>query len=90
MDNTASVAIVDDETQLVRTYELLFKKRRIPMAFTAYDGDEAIEKFRKRRPQAPHSHYRLPPAVDERHRSHEGHTGNRAPHEDRLHQRRRK
>ncbi len=37
MENN-SVAIVDDETQLVRTYELLFKKRQIPMAFAAYDG----------------------------------------------------
>jgi len=46
-----SVAIVDDETQLVRTYELLFKKRQIPMAFAAYDGDEAIEKFKNASPR---------------------------------------
>jgi DNA-binding response OmpR family regulator len=42
---------VDDEAQLVRTYELLFKKRHIPMAFTAFDGEEAIEKFRKAEPK---------------------------------------
>ena len=51
MENNASIAIVDDEVQLVRTYELLFKRRRIPMAFTAYDGYEAIEKFRKANPK---------------------------------------
>ena len=51
MENNGSVAIVDDEVQLVRTYELLFKSRHIPMAFTAYDGEEAIEKFRKADPK---------------------------------------
>lgn len=50
MENN-SVAIVDDEVQLVRTYELLFKKRHIPMAFTAYDGEEAIKKFRMADPK---------------------------------------
>ena len=57
-----SVAIVDDETQLVRTYELLFKKRQIPMAFAAYDGDEAIEKFKNSdpRPGIVIIDYRLP------------------------------
>lgn len=51
MGTNGSVAIVDDEVDLVRTYELLFKRRHIPMAFTAYDGDEAIEKFRKADPK---------------------------------------
>jgi DNA-binding NtrC family response regulator len=50
-DNSISVAIVDDETQLVRTYELLFRKRQIPLAFAAYDGDEAIEKFKNAHPR---------------------------------------
>ena len=61
MENN-SVAIVDDETQLVRTYELLFKKRQIPMAFTAYDGGEAIEKFSRAdpRPGIVVIDYRLP------------------------------
>jgi DNA-binding NtrC family response regulator len=51
MKSNGSVAIVDDEVQLVRTYELLFEKRGIPMAFTAYDGDEAIEKFSRADPK---------------------------------------
>ncbi len=51
MDNNSGVAIVDDEAQLVRTYELLFKKRGIPMAFTAYSGKEAVERFRKADPR---------------------------------------
>lgn len=51
MESNRSVAIVDDEVQLVRTYELLFEKRGIPMAFTAYDGDEAIEKFSRADPK---------------------------------------
>jgi FixJ family two-component response regulator len=45
------VAVVDDEPQLVRTYELLFRRRQIPLAFYAYDGHEAIEKFRKASPR---------------------------------------
>jgi two-component system chemotaxis response regulator CheY len=51
MENNGSVAIVDDEVQLVRTYELLFKKRRIPIAFIAYDGGDAIEKFKRADPK---------------------------------------
>jgi DNA-binding NtrC family response regulator len=46
-----SVAVVDDEPQLVRTYELLFKRLQIPLAFYAYDGHEALEKFRKASPR---------------------------------------
>lgn len=45
------VAIVDDEASVVRTYELLFKRRNIPLAFTALDGDEAIEKFKNATPK---------------------------------------
>lgn len=37
---------MDDEKDLVRTYELLFKRRGIPLAFTAYDGHTAIDRFR--------------------------------------------
>jgi DNA-binding NtrC family response regulator len=46
MDNGKSVAIVDDEKDLARTYELLFKRRGIPMAFMAYDGHTAIDRFK--------------------------------------------
>lgn len=48
-DNTC-VGIVDDEEMLVRTYELLFARRQIPLSFVALDGKEAIEKFRDARP----------------------------------------
>ena len=51
MANIKSVAIVDDEKDLVRTYELLFKRRGIPMAFTAYNGHDAIERFRAADPK---------------------------------------
>ncbi len=51
MENNGSVAIVDDEAQLVRAYELLFKKRHIPMAFIAYTGREAVDKFKKADPR---------------------------------------
>ena len=46
MSESKSVAIVDDEKGVVRTYELLFKRRGIPVAFVAYDGPEAVEKFK--------------------------------------------
>lgn len=61
-DNNESVAIVDDEAQLIRTYELLFKRRNIPMSFVAHDGPEAIEKFKKvdPRPMVVIIDYRLP------------------------------
>ncbi len=49
--NKGSVAVVDDEPMLVRTYELLLKRRQIPIAFSAYDGHEAIEKFRNASPR---------------------------------------
>lgn len=51
MTDNVSVAIVDDEIGVVRTYELLFKKRNIPVAFVAYDGPEAIKKFRNATPK---------------------------------------
>lgn len=49
--NDGCVAVVDDEPQLVRTYELLFKRRQIPLSFVAYDGHEAIDKFRQASPR---------------------------------------
>jgi CheY-like chemotaxis protein len=57
-----SVAIVDDEAELVRTYELLFKHRNIPLSFTALDGPEAMEKFMMAnpRPDVVIIDYRLP------------------------------
>ena len=46
----AAVAIVDDDVELVKTYELLLNRRHIPIAFVAYDGYAAIELFRKADP----------------------------------------
>jgi DNA-binding NtrC family response regulator len=62
MDNGMSVAIVDDERDLVGTYELLFKRRHIKMAFVAYDGHSAIEKFKNigEKPGIVIIDYRLP------------------------------
>ncbi len=37
-----STAIVDDEKDVVKTYELLFKRRNILLSFTALDGPDAI------------------------------------------------
>ena len=51
MGDNACVGIVDDEELLVRTYELLFARRQIPLSFIALDGKEAIEKFRDARPR---------------------------------------
>lgn len=51
MDINSGVAIVDDEPKVVRTYELLFKRRHIPLSFYAYDGDEAIAKFKQADPK---------------------------------------
>ncbi len=36
---------------MVRTYELLFNRRNIPLAFSALDGGEAIEKFNNSNPK---------------------------------------
>jgi two-component system, response regulator RegA len=50
-EGQSSVAIVDDEVDVVRTYELLFSRRKIPLSFTALDGPDAIEKFMKANPR---------------------------------------
>ncbi len=56
------IAIVDDEVDVVRTYELLFNRRKIPLSFTALDGPDAIEKFKNAdpRPGIVIVDYRLP------------------------------
>lgn len=46
-----SVAIVDDDPQLVRTYELLFKHRQVPVDFIAYDSYSALNKFKNTNPK---------------------------------------
>jgi DNA-binding NtrC family response regulator len=62
MSDNACVGIVDDEEMLVRTYEMLFERRQIPLSFIALDGKEAIEKFRDAwpRPKVMIIDYRLP------------------------------
>jgi two-component system, chemotaxis family, chemotaxis protein CheY len=56
------VAIVDDDAELVRTYELIFRKRHVPVAFVAYDGKSALDKFRdaNARPEVVIIDYRMP------------------------------
>jgi DNA-binding NtrC family response regulator len=56
------VAIVEDEEDVARTYELLLRRRSIPVAFTALDGPEAIAMFRRAdpRPAVVLIDYRLP------------------------------
>jgi FixJ family two-component response regulator len=49
INNCGCVAIVDDDTELVKTYELIFRKRQVPVAFVAYDGRSALDKFRDAR-----------------------------------------
>jgi FixJ family two-component response regulator len=49
--NNVCVGIVDDEVALVRTYELLFKHKNIPLSFVALDGKEALEKFQNSNPR---------------------------------------
>lgn len=50
-DDRSSVAIVDDEVDVVKTYELLFNRRNIPLSFMALDGPDAIEKFKNANPR---------------------------------------
>lgn len=57
-----SVAIVDDEVGVVRTYERIFNRRKILLSFTDLDGPDAIEKFKNAnpRPEVVIIDYRLP------------------------------
>lgn len=56
------VAIVDDDIELVRTYELIFRKRRVSVVFVAYDGKSALDQFRNAnaRPDVVIIDYRMP------------------------------
>lgn len=40
------IAIVDDERELTRLYETIFKSRGIPVCFVAYNGQEAVDLFK--------------------------------------------
>ena len=61
-DTHRSVAIVDDDVDLVRTYELIFRKKQVPVAFVAYDGVTALDKFRNagKKPDVVIVDYRMP------------------------------
>jgi DNA-binding NtrC family response regulator len=58
----AGIAVVDDEAGMIRAYELLFKRRSIPVAFFSMTGEEGLEQFRKAkpRPKVAIIDYRLP------------------------------
>jgi DNA-binding NtrC family response regulator len=45
------ISIVDDEVDVVRTYELFFNRRNITLSFTVLDGPDALEKFKKVNPR---------------------------------------
>jgi two-component system, chemotaxis family, chemotaxis protein CheY len=40
------IAIVDDERELVRLYEIFFKEGGCPICYVAYNGQEAIDMFK--------------------------------------------
>jgi len=60
--NDPVVAIVDDEAQMIRAYEMLFRRHNIPVAFFALNGEEALEQFHIAvpRPKVVIVDYRLP------------------------------
>lgn len=56
------IAIVDDERELAGMYESLFKARGYPICFVAYNGQEAVDLFKKSnaRPKAIIMDQRMP------------------------------
>ncbi len=42
---SCSIGIVDDDREIVRTYEKLFERHRISVSLIAYDGGEAVRMF---------------------------------------------
>ncbi|WP_424356718.1 response regulator [Methanocella sp. MCL-LM] len=56
------IAIVEDEKELVKAYQMIFGRKGIHICFIAYDGHEAVKKFVECSPR-PHViliDYRLP------------------------------
>lgn len=45
-NSNPSVAIVDDEADFVKLLTMLLNRRSIPISFVAYDGVEAVEKYK--------------------------------------------
>ena len=58
----SGIAIVDDERVIIEFYNIIFGMKGIPVAFTAYDGEDAVKKFRESapRPQVMLMDYRMP------------------------------
>ena len=58
-----AVAIVDDEKPLCEVYQRMLELRGIPVCYVAYDGQEAVDKFRDHgnpKPRIVLMDYRLP------------------------------
>jgi two-component system chemotaxis response regulator CheY len=58
------VAIVDDERALVEVYRKIMEIKGIPVCFVAYDGEEAVQRFKEHnpRPSVVLMDYRMPQA----------------------------
>ena len=58
----SGIAIVDDERVIIEFYRKVFEMMGIPVAFIAYDGEEAVKKFQEcsSRPQVMLMDYRMP------------------------------
>lgn len=58
----SGIAIVDDERVIVEFYRKIFEMMSIPVTFVAYDGEDAVKKFREcgSRPQIMLMDYRMP------------------------------
>jgi len=56
------VAIVDDERSIVQIYSKILETMGIPVAFVAFDGEDAVNKFKecKKKPQVVLMDYRMP------------------------------
>lgn len=50
-NKTASVAIVDDEKDIMNVLKMVLTRHAIPIAFIANDGDDAVELFKKTNPK---------------------------------------
>ena len=56
------IAIVDDERSIVDIYSKILISKKIPIAFVAYDGEEAVDKFMScmHRPKVVLMDFRMP------------------------------
>ena len=56
------IAIVDDERVIVEFYKKVFETMAVPIAFVAYDGEDAVNKFKccNKKPQVILMDFRMP------------------------------